>query len=142
MFEPLGYDGRPVDESTPWHTEWDTTGNVVVGMIADTNGTTISCNVTAFSVQLTRCELSAVGAPAGAPIVVDILKSVDAGTTATSLFAASQRPQIAPGQHFGAAFVSGAFNSGDFIQAEVVSVGSTTPGCNLSVRLTGRQMDS
>jgi len=146
---PIDNDGRPItNDDFAYHTQWQVVGDVTVGPIADANGTPLTHLFGACSGSVTLIDLDLPDGvrPVGKPgICVDLLWSGDGGQTFVSLFAGflSQRPTIAPGQASAMAYLPQfrSLNYGDFLQAEVVSVGSVTPGSNLNVRLTGRCLD-
>jgi Head domain of trimeric autotransporter adhesin len=90
--------------------------------------------IATFAGTAVKCWLACKTAPAGADLVIDIKKS------GTSLWAATpaNRPRIAAGAATGsqASFDTTAFAAGDLFTIDVVQVGSTTPGQDLTVKLS------
>ncbi len=91
--------------------------------------------------SFTRIDLVAKTGPVGAALILDVKKSSDHGVTFTSLWAStpSNRPTIADGAVFGtqSSFDSTTFAAADVLRLDVIQVGSTTPGTNITARLLG-----
>jgi hypothetical protein len=79
--------------------------------------------------------------PVGSSIIVDILKSSNGGVSFTSLWAISlsNRPTIADGANVGTygALDTTAFAANDILRIDVIHVGTTTAGQDLTVELLG-----
>jgi hypothetical protein len=88
-----------------------------------------------------RWDIAAKVGPVGAALVVDILKSTDHGATFATLWTAtpSNRPTIANGgvSATGSTFAVTTFAAGDLLRLDVITVGSTTAGQNVSVAILG-----
>ncbi len=77
--------------------------------------------------------------PVGADLIVDIKLSADSGSTWTSLWHATpaNRPTIADGDTVGTAGTPDTTSRGlgDLLRVDIIQVGSTTPGSNVSLVL-------
>ena len=84
--------------------------------------------------------MSAKTAPTGASIVVDILRSTNQGTSFTSLWSGSpgSRPAIAATTKYSisSSFVTNTLNKGDLFRIDVIQVGSTVAGQDITVQLS------
>ncbi len=84
-----------------------------------------------------RWDLAAVTAPVGASLVVDVMKSGDNGSTWTSLWASNptNRPTLATTvTHNGnTSFDTTTFSAGDWLRFDIITVGSTTAGQNITL---------
>lgn len=93
------------------------------------------------SYTLTKCFIAAKTAPTGANLVVDILRSTDNGATWTSLWATntSNRPTITASNHTGTttSFDTTGLNEGNLLRIDIVTVGSTVAGQDITVKLKG-----
>jgi hypothetical protein len=88
---------------------------------------------------LTRVYVVAKTAPTGASLVLDILYSTNNGTSFTSLWAVNpgNRPTLTTGTNFSTitAFDTTTLAAGTLLRIDVIQVGSTTPGQDLTVQL-------
>lgn len=91
---------------------------------------------------LTKVYTYADIAPVGADLILDILFSTDNGTTFTSLWVINpvNRPTIVDGSNFDTvtAFDILTLSAGDLLRVDVIQVGSTTPGQDITLQLQYR----
>lgn len=89
----------------------------------------------------TRVDIVAKTAPTGADMIIDIKKSSNGGASFTSLWniTPANRPTILDGVKTGAqtVFDTAAFAAGDILRCDVIQVGSTIAGQNVTVQLLG-----
>ncbi len=90
----------------------------------------------------TRWDLVAKTGPIGDDLVIDIMLSSDGGSTWLSLWDnnPSDRPTLIDGgdnQALGVSFDTFTFASGDLLRMDVVSIGSSTAGANVSLAILG-----
>ncbi len=88
-----------------------------------------------------RWDLVAKTGPVGADLVIDILKSTDGGSTFATLWTATpaNRPTIADGSNTGtgSTFAVTTFAAGDLLRLDVITIGSSTAGSNVSLAILG-----
>ena len=88
-----------------------------------------------------RWDVVAKTGPVGAALILDFLLSTNGGSTFTSLWASNpgNRPRIADGQNAGSgtSFDTTAFAVGNVLRQDMIQIGSTTAGSNLSVAILG-----
>lgn len=105
---------------------------------------TVATDKTAWAIidqnrTLSKVYIAAKTAPAGTSLIIDILFSTDNGTTFTSLWATnpSNRPTLVVGSKFSTttAFDTTTLSAGNLLRIDVIQVGSTTPGQDVTVQL-------
>jgi lipoprotein signal peptidase len=88
---------------------------------------------------LQSVKIAAKTAPTGTSVILDILYSTNGGTTFTSLWATNQanRPTMAAGSNSGttSTFDTGTLAAGTLLRIDVIQIGSTIPGQDVSVQL-------
>ncbi len=87
-----------------------------------------------------RWDLAAVTAPVGASLVIDVLKSSDHGSTwATIWSTTANRPTLTTtvNNAGGTAFDVTTFSAGDWLRFDVITVGSSTAGQNVTLEILG-----
>ena len=88
-----------------------------------------------------RWDIVAKMGPVGASLILDVMLSTNAGSTFTSLWASNpgNRPTIAGGgvSATGTSFDTTAFLAGYLLRLDVIQVGSSTPGQNVSLAVLG-----
>lgn len=110
------------------------TGNAAVGF-------DITSNWYIFTRAGTLKSATAVAktAPVGAALVFDILKSTNGGTSFTSIWSSdsSKRIQLASGTTSGSqtSFTTAGFNAGDLLRLDVIAIGTSVPGANVTIKL-------
>jgi hypothetical protein len=89
--------------------------------------------------KFTKAWAVAKTGPVGANLIFDILKSTDNGSTWTSIWATNtgNRIQIAAGSNSGSqtSFDTTTFAASDLLRIDIVQVGSTTAGSDISIVL-------
>ncbi len=89
----------------------------------------------------TRWDIVAKTGPVGADLVLDVLKSTNGGSTFATLWTATpaNRPKIADGSNTGtgSTFAVTTFAAGDLLRLDVITVGSSTAGQNISLAILG-----
>jgi len=104
-----------------------------------TTGTDLTNHLTVEHIgKPLRVYLAAKTAPTGQALIVDILRSSDGGTTWTSFWATNpgNRPQLAVGTKTSSQinFDTTAVSAGDLLRIDVIQVGSTVAGQDLTVQ--------
>ena len=91
-----------------------------------------------------RWDIACVQGPVGQSMILDVARSTNSGTSWTSLWTPGNRPTVAavasgPAGASGTIFdVSSTFNAGDWLRFDVIQVGTTFAGQNISIQiLTG-----
>lgn len=98
------------------------------GSLSATTGTARLYNDSGSTRTLTSVRASVGTAPAGGSVVVDVLKN------GTSLYPTTTRPTIADGTNTGAAVPdTTTWAAGEYLTVDVVGVGGSTPGADLTV---------
>jgi hypothetical protein len=108
---------------------------------------TVGTNKTAKAIMdqdrtLTKVYIYADIAPVGADLILDILFSADNGATFTSLWVINpgNRPTVIDGSNFGTVttFDTPNLSAGDLLRVDVIQVGSTTQGQDITLQLQYR----